>query len=220
MPKMKAWLPLGISFLLLQSALADDGLREAQGALKAQGYYYGELSGEINPATTAAIRRFQIRSGLQVTGELNSETTATLHLAKAVAAAPTAAPKVQATPAREVEVPAPSQPAPAIAQSAGVFDDTPYAQLPADAQSRVIADAQTLLQQRGLYRSDVDGIYGPAFEFSLRAYQSQMGLAPSGRLDAQTLSALGLLPGERVARPRRRPQPTPFRRVVRGEWIR
>ncbi|MDQ2866814.1 MAG: peptidoglycan-binding protein [Verrucomicrobiota bacterium] len=214
---MKAWLPLGISFLLLQSALADDGLREAQGSLKSQGFYYGEVSGETNPATTAAIRRFQIRNGLQVTGELNNETASVLKLSHAPA--PSVAPATQPTPSRQMAArPLPS-PTPAVATNSGVFDNTPYAQAPADAQRRVIVDAQGLLRERGLYRAEIDGVYGPSLEFSLRAYQSQAGLEPSGRLDLETLSALGLLPGARVARPRRHPEPTPFRRVVRGEWI-
>jgi hypothetical protein len=44
-------------------------------------------------------------------------------------------------------------------------------------------------------------------EFALRAYQSRFGIAPSGRLDMETLAALGLLPGQQapgVTAPRRR----------------
>ena len=45
-----------------------------QQTLKRQGFYYGAVTGEKNTETTAAIRRYQIRNGLQVTGELNDET--------------------------------------------------------------------------------------------------------------------------------------------------
>jgi len=43
-----------------------------QQALKDQGFYYGEINGETNANLSAAIRRYQIRNGLQVNGELNS----------------------------------------------------------------------------------------------------------------------------------------------------
>ena len=49
-----------------------------QQALKDQGFYYGEVSGEMNANLTAAIRRYQIRNGLQVSGELNNETLKSL----------------------------------------------------------------------------------------------------------------------------------------------
>ena len=53
---------------------ADQSIESVQQALKEQGFYYGEITGEKNADTTAAIRRFQIRHGLQITGELNEET--------------------------------------------------------------------------------------------------------------------------------------------------
>src|SRR6266699_6456534 len=53
---------------------ADQLVESVQQALKDQGFYYGEVSGEMNATLTAAIRRYQIRNGLQVTGELNEET--------------------------------------------------------------------------------------------------------------------------------------------------
>ncbi len=53
---------------------ADQMIESVQQALKDQGFYYGDLTGEKNADTIAAIRRFQIRNGLQVNGELNDET--------------------------------------------------------------------------------------------------------------------------------------------------
>ncbi len=65
---------------LTGSAFADDQLRNAQMELKSQGFYYGEATGQSTADTTAAIRRFQIRNGLEVTGELNKETLDALAL--------------------------------------------------------------------------------------------------------------------------------------------
>src|SRR3954462_14630709 len=50
------------------------GIRSLQQTLKDQGFYYGAVTGDKNAETTAAIRRYQIRNGLKVTGEINEET--------------------------------------------------------------------------------------------------------------------------------------------------
>ena len=55
-------------------ARADDKIRSLQQTLKDQGFYYGRVTGDKNAETGTAIRRYQIRNGLQVTGELNEET--------------------------------------------------------------------------------------------------------------------------------------------------
>src|ERR1043165_368195 len=65
------------SIMLVQ---ADQLVESVQQALKDEGFYYGEISGEMNANLTAAIRRYQIRNGLQVTGDLNDETLQALGL--------------------------------------------------------------------------------------------------------------------------------------------
>jgi peptidoglycan hydrolase-like protein with peptidoglycan-binding domain len=222
---------------LAQLVLADSTVQEAQEELKEQGYYFGEINGDKNADTIAAIRRFQIRSGLQVTGELDQETLRALHAASASSTATiTATPQPRSledsgnTPERVA--PATSlprdlqaygaQPVPA-GSAASVFSNTPYEMAPPELQQRVILGAQTQLRRRGFYRGENDGVFGPNLEFSLRAFQSRLGIPPNGRLDMETLGALGLLPGQRG----RTPMGIPRRRVapsdeppVRGEWIR
>ena len=44
---------------------------------------------------------------------------------------------------------------------------------------------------RGYYRGRVDGNYGGQTAFAIRAFQSSAGLMPTGRLDTETLEALG-----------------------------
>ena len=217
-------------------ALADTTVQQAQEELKEQGYYFGQINGDKNADTIAAIRRFQIRSGLQVTGELDQETLRALHAASASSTATTTTPPQP----RDVEDPgnttervapatSPSrdlqtyreQPAPAES-AASVFSNTPYETAPPELQQRVILGAQTLLRRRGFYKGESDGVFGPNLEFSLRAFQSRLGIPPNGRLDMDTLAALGLLPGQNG----RTPMEMPHRRVepsdeppVRGEWI-
>ena len=73
---------LRIAILLLLASVgalwADQAIQNVQQALKDQGFYYGDITGTKDADTTAAIRRYQIRNGLQITGDLNDETLKSL----------------------------------------------------------------------------------------------------------------------------------------------
>jgi peptidoglycan hydrolase-like protein with peptidoglycan-binding domain len=237
---------LGTFAVLLISGgtlLADPLIENAQQALKDQGFYYGEVSGNKDADTTAAIRRYQIRNGLQITGELNDETIKSLGVSASGNAV------VKATPATGENGPAPlkEEPEPQQAQTptnpltgqpfpdprqnrqsdiqgvvpsgpAENFAGTPYQNSPPEVQRDVVVSAQSILGERGLYHGPVNGMMGPDFEFSLRAYQARVRLPVTGRLDLDTLAALELLPGSHrpVYVPRRRQLPEA---PVRGQWI-
>lgn len=83
------------TILLVLPSLADDRLRDAQAELKIQGFYFGEVDGKAGTETNAAIRRFQIRNGLKVTGELNEETLTSLGIGVPDAPEPKPAPKAE-----------------------------------------------------------------------------------------------------------------------------
>jgi len=224
---------------------ADQLVERVEQALKDQGFYYGEISGEMNANLTAAIRRYQIRNGLQVSGELNSETLQSLGVdssasarpaTKPVSPGPAAPPKPSETsPDENANVnPAPplqpfgnapqdqqiypSNPVTPGSSSGGVLAGTPFEAAPSTVQRNVVLSAQMALARRGLYHEEINGLYGPAMEFSLRAYQARTRLPVTGRLDLETLAALQLLPGTRgpVFRPSRHGRPRP---PVRGEWV-
>jgi peptidoglycan hydrolase-like protein with peptidoglycan-binding domain len=212
---------------------ADSTVQEAQQELKEQGYYFGQINGEKDADTVAAIRRFQIRSGLPITGELDEQTLRTLRSGTASSSGPTNTPQPQrredeetqpseeaTPPPREGQVARPER-APSQA-SANIFSNTPYEMAPPELQQRVVFGAQTLLRRRGFYKGVSDGIFTPNLEFSIRAFQSRMGILPNGRLDMETLAALGLLPGQNgrpfMEMPRRRVAPAE-EPPVRGEWI-
>src|SRR5437868_5730104 len=131
-------------------AWADRAIESAQQKLKDQGFYYGEINGKKDADTTAAIRRYQIRNGLQITGELDSETQRSLGVASTTTPAPT---RPSATPdtsdlraessvpkSERTDVPGPRGPRP---ETSGLFDGTPYEVAPPEVQRRVIVDAQT-----------------------------------------------------------------------------
>ncbi len=69
------WLALGLG---AASLCADETVRTIQSHLKAGGFYSGEVNGAYNSDTAAAITRYQIRNGLQITGKLDSQTKAAL----------------------------------------------------------------------------------------------------------------------------------------------
>ena len=92
-----AALAVALLFAALVSAQADPQVASAQQALKDQGFYYGAVTGTKDADTTAAVRRYQIRNGLQITGELTAETRKSLGVAGG-APAPTAAPSTRTTP--------------------------------------------------------------------------------------------------------------------------
>jgi len=73
-------------------AWADTAIESAQQKLKDDGFYYGEINGKKDADTTAAIRRYQIRNGFQITGELNAETLQSLGLKSKPARTPSTRP--------------------------------------------------------------------------------------------------------------------------------
>src|SRR5438094_1070623 len=87
---------------------ADQTVQSVQQTLKDQGFYYGNVTGDKSAETTAAVRRYQIRNGLQVTGEINPETLQSLSSSSnsASASQPASKPAVaQSNNARPAETP-------------------------------------------------------------------------------------------------------------------
>lgn len=220
-------------FLLagLGSLQADQTTSAVQQTLKDQGFYYGNVTGKKTSDTTAAIRRYQIRNGLQITGEIDAETLRSLGIGSGAArsTARSQPAPVQEQPAHEEEAPTQSAeisppqdpsndystpnspndayrrdpdrgPGPGPTRSrptgSGVFAGTPYEIAPLDVQRHVVVGAQTLLARYGYYRSGIDGQFGPGTQEGIRGFQARTGLAPNGRLNMETLAALGLLPGQ------------------------
>jgi len=67
---------------------ADENVRLVQSRLKTGGFFSGEVNGVYNNDTAAAITRYQIRNGLQITGKLDAQTRYALGLTSDAPAVP------------------------------------------------------------------------------------------------------------------------------------
>ena len=183
---------------------ADQTVQSVQQALKDQGFYYGEVTGDKSSETTAAVRRYQIRNGLQVTGETNPETLRSLNLSSNAASSshPTSKPAVTQSNSSRPEdnsqvgqnaLPSsPSEPDRRVDVNP-TLPGALYQPAPTRINRRmIIAEVQRQLISRGYYWGRINGSYGRRTAFAVRAFQLGSGLAPTGRLDASTLDALGL----------------------------
>lgn len=125
--KRKLFVSACALLIVWETAWADSAIEAAQQELKAQGFYCGEIHGRKDADTTAAIRRYQIRNGLKITGELDVETQRSLGLTSKPAGTPatrpahtpgptppgfleeTPAPRLRTTPAPRPSLPEPDE---------------------------------------------------------------------------------------------------------------
>jgi peptidoglycan hydrolase-like protein with peptidoglycan-binding domain len=224
-----------LSFIVTLCAVslvhADQAIRSLQQTLKEKGFYYGAVTGDKSAETTAAIRRYQIRNGLQVTGEINEETLRSVN-PNAVASAPQPASKPAAIQPTSVHPDArarltQSSPPPSFRQPDRLLETNPlysasfYQSPPLRVNRRMIAGAQYQLMSRGYYRGRVDGKYGSRTAFAIRAFQSSAGLTPSGRLDVETIKALGASDADLAyltTTPRQHETWIPVTKFKHGKW--
>jgi len=213
---MKRTIVYCIMALCLASVVrADSTIQSVQEALKNQKVYYGKITGEKNAETTAAIRRYQIRNGLQVTGEVNPETLHSLNVnsdsgssksavaqsnsGRAEHAAKLAQDFANVDPAKQTAKADQNSAVRSLSELDRSFDTNPgyagayYKSAPTRTNKRMlVAELQRQLTTQGYYRGTTDGRYGRRTALALRAFQFSSGLPPTGHLDVATLNALGL----------------------------
>lgn len=60
------------------------------------------------------------------------------------------------------------------------------------ASDETVRNAQSVLNARGYDAGAIDGLWGPNTQSALRRFQADRGLAPTGMLDDETRTALGV----------------------------
>ena len=136
------------------------------------GAYAGRTDGVWGRDSATALERFQRSHGLQVAGQLNQATVATLGLnpGELLAVAP-----------------------------AGVPTTPPAAAAAEPLAPEVVRVIQGRLRQLGFYPGQVDGLWGPAMQSSIEHFQQGRGLQATGQLNPATVTALGLDPNNLAA---------------------
>ncbi len=231
--------------LLTVSCSADDQTRRVQSALSEAGFYFGTADGKMGDETRAALRRFQIRNGLDVSGEPSPETLAALKIqdgsgpapatqdeaqVAASAPAPSETSGQEAAPAsNESRAVAPAEVAPVDDYAAPIvatrspvhdfFGGTDLAEADSSEQSAAIESAQSKLVGLGYFRSAPDGLPGPETETALLRFQHANHLRLTGRLDADTRAALAEAAPGVPAKSFRRQENRPPGVVLRGVWV-
>src|SRR5712691_8614875 len=173
-----------VALCVMGSVRADQTVQSVQQALKDQGFYYGNVTGDKSAETTAAVRRYQIRSGLKVTGEMDPETLRSLNVNSNSAASSqsTSKPAVaqqNTNTVRPVETPRLDQNSVQQPPSApdhqpemnSTFPGAPYQPAsPRMSKRMIIAEVQRQLISRGYYQGRIDGSYRRRTAFALRAF--------------------------------------------------
>jgi peptidoglycan hydrolase-like protein with peptidoglycan-binding domain len=224
-----------IALSAMGSVRADQTVQSVQQALKDQGFYYGNATGEKSAETTAAVWRYQIRNGLQVTGQINPETLRSLkvNLNLAAPSPSTSKPVVAQQNTNTVpHVETPQLDQNSVHQPPSAPNHQPEMNAPFPGalyqsmstrmnRHMVLAEVQQQLISRGYYQGRADGRHGRRTSLALRAYQFASGLPPTGHVDTSTLNALGL-PDTNLAYLERTPRHNevwvPVTEFKHGKW--
>ncbi len=153
--------------------LSRSAVQTVQERLRQAGDYTGHVDGVWGPDSVVALQRYQQTHGLQVTGQLNQATAATMGLSvDALLGAPQ----------------------PAATQAA------PVSPVPAAVPPDQVRAVQARLRDMGFYRGGLDGVWGPETQQAIARFQQSRALEANSQLNPATLSALGFQPGLAPAR--------------------
>lgn len=69
-----------LMFALIAPSFADEQVRQVQEELRKRNLYFGDIDGRPTPELVGALKRYQTRKGFQLTGQVDAETAASLHV--------------------------------------------------------------------------------------------------------------------------------------------
>ena len=146
----------------LREGSSGESVKDVQTKLKALGYYYGEITGNVGTKTEAAIKEFQSRNGLTADGIAGPQTIAKIdavYNAKGLSASTTSS-----------------------SSSSGV--------LKLNSTGTAVSTLQQNLTTLGYYWAEITGNFGTKTEAAVKEFQKRNGLTADGIAGDKTLSAI------------------------------
>ncbi|HST74477.1 MAG TPA: peptidoglycan-binding domain-containing protein [Acetobacteraceae bacterium] len=144
--------------------LGQQSVQAVQDRLRQAGAYSGNVDGIWGADSETALQHFQQTHQLQVTGQMNQATAATLGIDPGSLLA--------------------------TAQPASLAPPPPGETL----RPQSIRAIQTRLRALNFYTGAVDGVWGQSTQAAIERFQQGRGLQPNGQLNPATISAMGLPP--------------------------
>ena len=165
--------------LTYMQPLSPTALMQVQERLRQMGAYSGRVDGIWGPDSQSALERFQQGRGLQVSGQLNQATAATLGLNP-----------VELLSARQGPASGAGADAAALAATSNTLSRS------------AVRNVQSRLRTLGFYRGQVDGTWGAGTQAAIERFQQGRGLQPTGQINPATAQAMGLDPNNLELMPR------------------
>jgi peptidoglycan hydrolase-like protein with peptidoglycan-binding domain len=174
---------------------AQAAVRHLQQQLKDDGFYTGKVDGLYGPKTQAAIKQFQRKHNLAVTGRLDRETRDKMGITS----------RMEARRMRRSRTGEASRMGVGHTGQAGRMSPSRQSgeanrmtneNMSGTPSSATIQSAQRQLQQSGFYHGSIDGNMSPDTHSAIRQFQQQNNLPVNGNLDQNTLNKLGVNPGQ------------------------
>lgn len=141
-------------------------VRKMQDKLKAKGYYRGAVDGKFGPATKAAVIKFQKSVGITADGKPGNKTLTALYEGKSAIN--------KANNGERNYTTNPTNPRTLYYGCTG----------------RRVERLQYALKKAGVYKGNIDGVYGDLTYDAVCAYQRKKGLAVDGMAGTKTINSL------------------------------
>lgn len=172
------------------AGLADDTVRELQAYLKILCHYAGDVNGAMDDGTRTALKALQIDLKLIPSGDLDKPTELELDTRLSLLRGALRCLGFFTTDAPKSDVEALRQAVIDFQADQGLPQSGCMDAATRDALSDEIMKLQSKLYFLGDYKGFVDGGYNPFIIPAILAFQTRLGLAPNGILDADTRLAI------------------------------
>ncbi len=186
-------LAMGVSFLgtagatLAELQTGDRGkeVTTLQQRLKRLGYFNGQINGNFDSATEAAVIRFQKAKGLTADGLVGDQTAAALYN----------------NPQRQTPTASNSQRRTTTQSKKPVTSTTKDNFLQPGDRGKDVTKLQSLLKQAGFYKDSVDGVFNASTEAAIKRFQQANNITVDGLAGSRTIALLKSVTRQSVRKP-------------------